>query len=183
MEENRPRRPGRRRPSPQERRLTREEWRQLDLLKGPRQRGIKLPPALEVRTHIAIADLLRVAAVHGWVWSHIPSGGRRSAITGALLKRMGLRKGLPDFLLISPTGVHHWLELKRGRAPMTEEQAEFGAAMTLRGVPWACARSFEAAKSTLKSWGALRTATDSPSIVPAQTQKAPRTRTNRVRGE
>jgi hypothetical protein len=72
------------------------------------------PPALERRTHIALADLLRVACRPGWWWSHIPSGEYRTEQAGALLKRMGTQRGMLDFLLISPTGEHHWLELKRG---------------------------------------------------------------------
>jgi hypothetical protein len=74
----------------------------------------RLPLPIERRTHIAIADLLRWQAHHkGWWWSHVGSGEYRTEKTGALLKRMGLCPGMLDFLLISPTGRHHWLELKR----------------------------------------------------------------------
>jgi hypothetical protein len=72
-----------------------------------------VPPPIERRTHIALADLLRAACRPGWWWSHVPSGEHRSERTGGLLKRMGLRPGMLDFLLISPAGEHHWLELKR----------------------------------------------------------------------
>jgi hypothetical protein len=113
------------------------------------------PPPIELRTHIALADLLRWSASPGWWWSHIGHGGHRSQATGALLKRMGLKRGLFDFLLIDPSGKHHWLELKRGSAPLTAEQRAFHAAMIERGVAVAVCRSFEQAAEQLRQWGAL----------------------------
>lgn len=120
-----------------------------------RQTVRRLPPALERRTHIAVADLLRHTARAGWWWSHIPSGEYRTEATGALLKRMGLQRGMADFLLISPTGVHHWLELKRGNAPLTEDQEAFAAALRRCGVPYYVARHYDGAVHQLKQWGAL----------------------------
>lgn len=130
--------------------------RQLSLFKGRRQRGVALKPPVERRTHIAVADALRVGCVAGWLWSHFPAGEHRDEKTGALLKRMGLKKGWSDFLLISPEGIHHWLELKRGKSPLTDEQEAFRDAMAARDVPWAVARSFDEAVRQLTSWGALR---------------------------
>ena len=120
-----------------------------------RQAVRRLPPALERRTHIAIANLLRHTARAGWWWTHIPSGELRTEATGALLKRMGLQRGMADFLLISPTGVHHWLELKRGNAPLTEDQEAFAAALRRCGVPYAVARGYDDAVRQLTRWDAL----------------------------
>jgi hypothetical protein len=113
---------------------------------------------LEVRTHIAIADLLRVAAASGWWWSHIGHGGKRSKATGGLLERMGLRPGISDFLLISPTGQHHWMELKRGHAPLNENQIIFFADMHARNVSVEVVRSFDEAVAHLNKLGALKPA-------------------------
>jgi hypothetical protein len=115
----------------------------------------RLSPAPERRTHILVADLLRHTSRPGWWWSHIPSGEYRTPETGALLSRMGLRRGMADFLLISPTGVHHWLELKRGNAPLTDEQHLFMNGLFARGVPHYVARSYDDAVHQLKLWGAL----------------------------
>jgi VRR-NUC domain len=133
-------------------------WRQLDLLKDPRrQRGTRPPPALEVATHIALADTLRKGGLQpGWIWSHIGHGGKRSEETGRLLKRMGLAPGIPDFLFIAPDGRHHWLELKRGRAPLTDAQKKFQLEMNMRGVPCGVARSYQDAICQLTEWGAVR---------------------------
>jgi hypothetical protein len=126
---------------------------QLDLLSRKRRRP---PPALEVRTHIAIADLLAHDAAPGWICTHYPAGEKRSAETGALLKRMGSKPGFFDWLLIGPDGVHHWMELKRGNAPLTPAQKYFQVQMNMRGVPCAVARSFRDAEVQLREWGVLR---------------------------
>lgn len=120
-----------------------------------RQTVRRLPPAPERRTHIALADLLRQAAQAGWWWSHIPSGELRTKETAALLQRMGLKPGMLDFLLISPAGAHHWLELKRGLAPLTDGQIEFTAELRRRGVPYYVARDYDAAVDQLKKWSVL----------------------------
>jgi hypothetical protein len=133
-------------------------WRQLDLLKSPRQRGTRPPLALEVETHIAIADLLRAAKRQDWWASHIGHGGKRTIETGALLKRMGLVPGIPDFLLYGPDGQEYWLELKRGPAPLSDAQLAFIGEMTKRGVPVEVARSYREAEAQLRAWGALRLA-------------------------
>jgi hypothetical protein len=61
-----------------------------------------------------------------------------------------------DFLLISPSGQHHWLELKRGAAPLTEAQRAFIDELTERAVPWAVARDYDAAVRQLRAWGAVK---------------------------
>jgi hypothetical protein len=118
----------------------------------------KPPPALERENHIALADLLAVSTAPGWICTHYPLGELRTEKTGALLKRMGNKPGFFDWLLIGPTGVHHWLELKRGRAPLTEAQKKFQLEMNMRGVPCAVARSFREAEAQLREWGAIRVA-------------------------
>ena len=116
----------------------------------------RLPLPIERRTHIAIADLFRWQAHHkGWWWSHVGSGEYRTEKTSALLKKMGLRPGMLDFLLISPTGQHFWLELKRGPAPLTEAQQAFIAQLERRGVPWFVARDYDSAVKQLEAWGVL----------------------------
>lgn len=119
------------------------------------QRRRRAPLPIERRTHIAIADLLRVACRPGWWWSHIPSGEHRTEKTGALLQRMGLRRGMSGFLFVGPAGQHCWLELKRGRAPLTGEQEAFAEHLRQSGVPYYVARDYQSAVNQLKEWGVL----------------------------
>jgi hypothetical protein len=120
-----------------------------------RQTVRRLPPAPERRTHIALADELRHTAAAGWWWSHIPSGELRTKETGALLKRMGLKPGMADFLLVDIVGRHYWLELKRGPNPLSDDQEEFARQMRRRSVPYAVARDYDAAVRQLQAWGVL----------------------------
>ena len=120
-----------------------------------RQAAHRLPPALERRTHIAIADLLRHTARAGWWWSHIPSGEYRTEATGALLERMGLKSGMFDFLFIAPDGEHHWLELKRANGKISRQQKDFILMLARHGVKFAIAWSYEDAEKRLKVWGVL----------------------------
>lgn len=119
------------------------------------KRAKALPQPLEFLSHIAVADHLRAACRPRWLWSHFPAGEHRHVATGARLKRMGLKRGWSDFILISPEAVVHWLEMKRGKAALSEEQEAFRNACWAIGVPWALARSVDEAVAQLVDWGAL----------------------------
>ena len=103
-----------------------------------------------------MADLLRVAARKDWIFSHIANGEHRSKATAALLWRMGIRPGLFDFLLIGPDGRHFWLELKRGKAPLSPAQEQFRQELVERDVVHGVARSFDEAVACLRLWDVLR---------------------------
>lgn len=58
---------------------------------------------------------------------HIPNGGRRDAITGAALKRRGVKAGVPDICLPVARGKHHglFIELKVGSNKPTALQKDW----------------------------------------------------------
>jgi VRR-NUC domain len=120
------------------------------------RRIVRPPPAPELSTHVMVADLLRRWANPNWRHSHLPLGEYRTPATARKLQRMGVVAGLPDFILLAPTGIAHFLELKRGRASLTEEQQEFANWCVAHGVPYAIARNFDEALRCLKAWGAIR---------------------------
>lgn len=47
---------------------------------------------------ISVANYIRMQYPKA-LFSHIPNGGKRNAREGARFKRMGTRKGMPDFLI------------------------------------------------------------------------------------
>lgn len=117
----------------------------------------KPPPAIERRTHIAVADLMRRLLRPGWLFLHIPNGEMRTRKTGALLKRMGVMPGTLDFLLIDPKGQHYWLELKRDRLGRpSPAQLAFMQQLEMRHVPYAVTYSFDGAVDQLRAWDALK---------------------------
>ena len=114
----------------------------------------KTPPEIEV--HVMIADVLRFAVVPGWLWWHTPNGELRDKITAARLKRMGVKPGVSDFLLLSPDGDFHALELKReGKSP-TGDQCDFLQSVANAGCLSAWVDNFDDAVTILRNWGALR---------------------------
>jgi hypothetical protein len=137
-------------------RVSLSEYRQLHLFRGPRQRGRRPPAAPEFRTQCALADLLRRCADPEWFWTAFPAGEYRTAATGARLKRMGLKRGVSDFVFISPGGEFCGLELKRRGGRQSEAQVAFEAWCLAHGVTYAVADSYEAAVAILVSWGVLK---------------------------
>ncbi len=129
----------------------------LALAEGRRVRPRKAPVERpkELRLHMAVAKLLRAQARPDWQWSHFPSGEHRDVRTAAKLKQMGVRKGWPDFVIVSPDGRFHALELKRRGGRLTQEQQDFQIWCAARGLPHSVAESIDDAMAVLRHWGAL----------------------------
>ena len=51
--------------------------------------------------------------------------GKRVSFAGARLKRMGINPGWSDFILLSPTALAHFLELKRRGKTLSDDQDDF----------------------------------------------------------
>lgn len=136
-----------------------ETSRQLGLFKGPRQRGVTVKSqASEFQLHCAIADTLRISLSSGWMWLHVPNGGWRTKVEAAKFRRMGVKAGAFDLLLIDPNGRHYWLEIKTKYGALTVEQAMFEVELIARDVPRAIAWGYDEAIAALKAWGAVRVA-------------------------
>jgi hypothetical protein len=118
--------------------------------------------------HLTVADLLRRAAHPDWRWSHFPAGELRDPRVGAKLRAMGPARGWPDFLLFSPVGQLHALELKRVGDTLTDEQSEFAAWCDRAGVSHGVARTFDEAITLLGNWGALRVTPSAPRMRESQ---------------
>ena len=104
-----------------------------------------------------IADVLRMSVSPGWLWMHYPAGEYRRKATAGRLKRMGVKPGVSDFLLIAPHGGQlHALELKRrGRTP-SDDQFDFLRQVKEAGGKAAWCDNFDDAMVILKNWGAVR---------------------------
>jgi hypothetical protein len=114
------------------------------------------PAPKEIVLNVAVADLLRKVGRRDWRWSHFPAGELRDIRTAQKLKSMGVQRGWPDFLIFSPSGLLHALELKRRGGALSEDQAAFAAWCAEHSIPNAVAYSIDDAIATLTAWGALR---------------------------
>lgn len=108
----------------------------------------------------AVAELLRYS-IHPELkdlWSHIPSGGQRSAKAGAKLKSFGTARGWPDFLFLAPMtlGGPAGMELKTPDGKLNPYQVIFRDALISAGYRWAVCRSMGEAIAQLKEWGFIR---------------------------
>jgi hypothetical protein len=120
----------------------------------PRRAPVVRPK--EITLHMSVAKVLREHCLSGWIHFHVPNGERRDIKTGARLKKMGVRRGVPDLVLFSPSGKIHLLELKRNGETLSPSQEEFRDWAIRTGVPFVTAHSFTEALVALDTWGVLR---------------------------
>lgn len=129
----------------------------------PRPRKALRTRPREIELHMAVARVLRMHARSDWQWTHVAHGEARDTRTAAKLKHMGLRAGWPDFVLVSPTGQFHALELKRDGETLSDAQGDFRMWSTRHGVPFVVAHSMRDVLTAFAVWhclddGAERTA-------------------------
>lgn len=93
----------------------------------------------------------------GLLWCHVPNegiSGRKGVRYGAKMKSKGLKSGVPDCLIFTPsepfTGLA--LELKVGRNTLTKNQKKWLLELSILG--WECkyAYSFEDAKQIIDEY-------------------------------
>jgi len=91
----------------------------------------------EDQLQAAVAQLLDL---HEWCWLHVPNGGARDAVTGAILKRLGVKKGFPDVLALERwelgdrSGFGIAIELKAKHGTVKPAQTAWLEALSARGV-------------------------------------------------
>jgi hypothetical protein len=128
----------------------------LPLARNRARAGSPVHRPKEIELHCAVATLLRQHCLETWRWFHPANGELRDPVVGAKLKRMGLQKGIPDFVMIAPNGLFHGLELKRPGERLTEEQGTFQSWSIARGVPYCVAHDIDQVLQVLDRWNCLR---------------------------
>jgi hypothetical protein len=71
----------------------------------------------------------------------VPNGGRRDRITGAILKREGVKAGVPDIIIVRDGGSVAFMEVKRPKGVLSEAQKQFRDWCGANSVPWGVVRS------------------------------------------
>lgn len=105
----------------------------------------------ERRIHIQIADWLRQVGPE-CLWFHIPNGGNRNAWTGALLKRMGVKAGVSDFIFLAG-GKAYFMEVKAPGGRLSRAQRIFLEECENHSLPWALVMSIDDVRQALADWG------------------------------
>lgn len=85
---------------------------------------------------------------------HFANERRCSWKEGRMLKRMGVKKGVYDFLLAIPLNgkAGLWIELKVGKYKPTKEQLEFGERKRQRGYDAVVVWGSEAVREVIKGY-------------------------------
>ena len=105
---------------------------------------MKPPIATEAQIQFAIVDWLR-RTMDCFVF-HIPNGGARNAITGAMLKRQGVVAGVADIcVLFQHEGEPRtlFIEVKKKGGYLSDAQREFKAQCERYGHDYLLARSLD----------------------------------------
>lgn len=114
------------------------------------------PVAGEDQVQFAVVQHLRWLGRPDISWWHHPAGGWRALATGARLKALGARAGLPDILVLID-GRLHGLELKRERGGrLSAAQIAMHAELRAAGAVISTARGLDEALTILQAWGALK---------------------------
>lgn len=103
---------------------------------------------------VALVEHLQWRAPREIWWTHFPAGGRRSRITGAILKGMGAKAGVPDLLFLAH-GRLYGLELKADRGRLSPTQVATHENMRRAGAVIGTAGGVDEALALLSEWGIL----------------------------
>ena len=86
---------------------------------------------------------------------HVPNEGKRSIQRGAMMRRIGLKAGVPDICLPVPRGIWHgmFIEMKRQKGgTLGDSQREWIEALTKQGYYCIVARGWEVAAKEIQEY-------------------------------
>ena len=104
----------------------------------------------EDRLQMQVADYLRLQYPRV-LWFHVPNGGNRNAREGARFKRMGVRPGVADIIIIH-NGKTHFIELKIKPNKQAPSQKEFETNVKNQGLRYEICYTFDEAKTAIDSY-------------------------------
>jgi len=96
------------------------------------------------------------------VWTHFPAGEARTAITGAKLRRFGLKRGWPDLIFVLPGGRFAALELKAAAGRQSPDQKALQAEIERLGSLYLVCRTLAEVEGALAAWGIAGRARSQP---------------------
>lgn len=80
---------------------------------------------------------------------HVPNGGKRTLAESVAFKAMGVKPGVPDFM-VHIAGRTFGIELKAGKGRESEAQTVMAMRLELAGVPCCVARSVDEVQAFLE---------------------------------
>ena len=83
----------------------------------------------------------------------VPNGGKRDKITGAILKREGVKAGVPDIVIVRNGGFVAFIEVKTQAGRLSNSQVDWRDWCGANSVPYAVVRSIGDVQAALLDWG------------------------------
>ena len=111
---------------------------------------------MEYEDQIALCELLDYARI---LYYHVPNGGQLNPRYGKRLKKMGVKRGVPDLCIVSPAPLAPnaravYLELKRSvGGKTTPQQRDWHQALVAEGCLVIVANGFDDAVNRLEKIG------------------------------
>jgi hypothetical protein len=109
----------------------------------------------EAQLQRALIDHLRWRAPLDCWFAHIPNGGARTLVEGSIFKRLGVRPGAPDLLIVS-AGRPIFVECKAPGRKLSAAQVECHEVLTRAGAIIATVDNIDDALAFLRRLGVLR---------------------------
>lgn len=103
----------------------------------------------------AVFQHLRQRPARGVIAWHTPNGGARSKAEAAIMKGLGVTRGIPDVCAIKD-GKFYALELKPEGGRLTDDQENMLVALREAGAMATHAHGLDQALRVLEGWGLLR---------------------------
>ena len=109
----------------------------------------------EYQLQVAVAQFLTVALDPERVrYTHLPLGEARDVRVGAKLKRMGLKPGWPDFIILRDHPREPiFIEMKAGRGALSSAQKELAGWFERHGFIYRVCRSLDDVIDVLRGCG------------------------------
>lgn len=99
-----------------------------------------------------VAAWLNLKLPKDWRWYHPPNGGFRKHATANRLKAQGLKPGVPDCVILRPSGAPIYIELKAFAGVLSIAQKEWRDWCINSGQPYAVCRSVGEVEVFLKEF-------------------------------
>jgi VRR-NUC domain len=109
----------------------------------------------EAQLQRSLVEHLRWCARSDVWWAHIPNGGARTAIEGAIFKSLGVQPGAPDLLIVR-AGQALFVELKAPSRKLSPLQVACHEALRRAGAAVETADNIDQALGFLRRYGVLR---------------------------
>jgi hypothetical protein len=113
---------------------------------------LQCPAQAEADVQASILDWISVVAPAVFAF-HPANGGYRTPTEAKRFKRLDVRPGVPDLVVIDRGGIARFIEVKGPDGDLSKVQKEVRDRLISMGVSYAVAQSIDDARLAFRDWG------------------------------